>query len=271
MRKERNLKNNEVIKIENQIFNFIITFTSLLANIFTIINGLKNQNQYTNNFIQTNTINININNNSNYNNDYIYQQNKETKNKLISYFFLIIMTIIFIYNLYIEIQKFKFIQTGDFTNNISTNFNNLFINLLNVCNNSIFLITCLIIMFFSGSIIIFIFSKNYKLLTIHIIILLSFIWLAYNIYNFNINNIKLPTNYSNSIYINSISEILKNSIFLVPTLLSLYLIYIYWIYIEYFIKKDYNLNLIKNKIKICIFYFTCFLSIIFNILFYIYN
>ena len=101
MRKERNLKNNEVIKIENQIFNFIITFTSLLANIFTIINGLKNQNQYTNNFIQTNTINININNNSNYNNDYIYQQNKETKNKLISYFFLIIMTIIFIYNLYI--------------------------------------------------------------------------------------------------------------------------------------------------------------------------
>lgn len=269
MRKERNLKNNEVIKIENQIFNFIITFTSLLANIFSIISYFKNSNQITNYFTQNNQININKYYNQQYNTqDYIYLQNKETKNKLISYFFLGLLIIIFIFNFYIGSLNFKFIQTGNLLDNLYYNTNNFIIILLNICNKSIFLIICLIILFFLSSIIIFLISKKYLLLNIHITILLSFGYLAYNIFNFNIN---LPTKKNNIPPESFFTGILKNMTWITPIILCIYLICIYWGYIQNFILKDYNINLTKDKIKIYSFYLLCLSSIIINILFYIYN
>lgn len=149
--------------------------------------------------------------------------------------------------------------------------NTIFISILTIVNNSIFSMTLLIILFFFSSSIIFIVSKNYKLLSIHSIIMLSFIYLAYNIkkfdkIKFNISKIKI-TNVNNSTIINYILEILVK---ISPVLLAIYLICIYWGYIEQFIKKDYNLNLIKDKIKISSFHFLCLLSIVINLIFYYY-
>lgn len=269
MRKERNLiKYCEVIKIENQTFNFFITIISLLANIFTIISFFKNSNQTSNYFIQQNQVNINNYNTPQNINKYVSSQNKQTINNIISYFFLIIIIIIITYNLYIEIHNIME------PNNIltkSTTMNTILISTLTIVNNSIFSVTLLIILFFLSSNIIFAISKNYKLLSIHFIIMSSLICLAFNIIKFdkikfNISKIKI-TNVSNSMIINYILEILVK---ISPVLLAIYLICIYWGYIEQFIKKDYNLNLIKDKIKISSFYFLCLLSIVINLIFYYY-
>ena len=144
--------------------------------------------------------------------------------------------------------------------------NTIFISILTIVNNSIFSMTLLIILFFISSNIIFIVSKNFKLLSIHSIIMLSFIYLAYNIKKFNISMIKI-TSVNNSIIIN---HILEELVKFIPILLAIYLICIYWGYIEQFIKKEYNLNLIKDKLKIYRFYFLCLLSIVINIIFYYY-
>lgn len=265
MRKERNLiKYCEVIKIENQTFNFTITIVSLLANIFTIISFFKNSNQTSNYFIQQNQVNINNYNTSQSINNYVYSQNKQTINKIISYFFHIIFIIIFIYNSYIEIHNIM--KPNGILTKFATTMNTIFISILTVVNNSIFSMTLLIILFFFSSNIIFIVSKNFKLLSIHSIIMLSFIYLAYNIKKFNISMIKI-TSVNNSIIIN---HILEELIKFIPILLAIYLICIYWGYIEQFIKKEYNLNLIKDKIKIYRFYFLCLLSIVINLIFFYY-
>ena len=75
------------------------------------------------------------------------------------------------------------------------------------------------------------------------------------------------TSVNNSIIIN---HILEELVKFIPILLAIYLICIYWGYIEQFIKKEYNLNLIKDKLKIYRFYFLCLLSIVINIIFYYY-
>lgn len=178
--------------------------------------------------------------------------------------------IIFIYTSYISYNEYtnsKFIQTGSIFNNISTIMNNFIIILLNICNKSIFLITCLIIIFFISSIVIFLISKKYILLSIHIIIILSFIYLAFNILNFNIDNINLLIE-KKYIPTKDFSDTLKNITRLIPFTLLIYLTYIYWEYIYLFINKNYNLNLTKDKIRKSIFYTLCFLSIFINLIFY---
>lgn len=157
-------------------------------------------------------------------------------------------------------------ETNGILTKFATAMNNIFISILTVVNNSIFSMTLLIILFFISSNIIFIVSKNFKLLSIHSIIMLSFIYLAYNIKKFNVSMIKI-TNVNNSIIIN---HILEELVKFIPILLAIYLICIYWGYIEQFIKKEYNLNLIKDKIKIYRFYFLCLLSIVINLIFYYY-
>ena len=157
-------------------------------------------------------------------------------------------------------------ETNGILTKFATTMNTIFISILTIVNNSIFSMTLLIILFFFSSNIIFIVSKNFKLLSIHSIIMLSFIYLAYNIKKFNISMIKI-TSVNNSIIIN---PILEELIKFIPILLAIYLICIYWGYIEQFIKKEYNLNLIKDKIKIYRFYFLCLLSIVINLIFYYY-
>lgn len=157
-------------------------------------------------------------------------------------------------------------ETNGILTKFATTMNTIFISILTIVNNSIFSMTLLIILFFFSSNIIFIVSKNFKLLSIHSIIMLSFIYLAYNIKKFNISMIKI-TSVNNSIIIN---HILEELIKFIPILLAIYLICIYWGYIEQFIKKEYNLNLIKDKIKIYRFYFLCLLSIVINLIFYYY-
>lgn len=83
-------------KIENQTFNLFITIISSLANIITITSFFKNSNQTSNYFIQQNQVNINNYNTPQSINNYVYSQNKQTINKIISYFFHIIFIIIFI-------------------------------------------------------------------------------------------------------------------------------------------------------------------------------
>lgn len=157
-------------------------------------------------------------------------------------------------------------ETNGILTKFATTMNTIFISILTIVNNSIFSMTLLIILFFISSNIIFIVSKNFKLLSIHSIIMLSFIYLAYNIKKFNISMIKI-TSVNNSIIIN---HILEELVKFIPILLAIYLICIYWGYIEQFIKKEYNLNLIKDKLKIYRFYFLCLLSIVINIIFYYY-
>ena len=243
-------------KIENQTFNLFITIISSLANIITITSFFKNSNQTSNYFIQQNQVNINNYNTPQSINNYVYSQNKQTINKIISYFFHIIFIIIFIYNFYIEIHNIM--ETNGILTKFATTMNTIFISILTIVNNSIFSMTLLIILFFV--------SKNFKLLSIHSIIMLSFIYLAYNIKKFNISMIKI-TSMNNSIIIN---HILEELVKFIPILLAIYLICIYWGYIEQFIKKEYNLNLIKDKLKIYRFYFLCLLSIVINIIFYYY-
>ena len=157
-------------------------------------------------------------------------------------------------------------ETNGILTKFATTMNTIFISILTIVNNSIFSMTLLIILFFISSNIIFIVSKNFKLLSIYSIIMLSFIYLAYNIKKFNISMIKI-TSLNNSIIIN---HILEELVKFIPILLAIYLICIYWGYIEQFIKKEYNLNLIKDKLKIYRFYFLCLLSIVINIIFYYY-
>lgn len=270
MRKERKyFKYYEVIKIENLSFNLIIGIISFLANIFSILSYFKNSNEITNYYIKNSQINIEKDYNQSYiDNYYIHQQNKETKNKIISYIFIGLLMIILIFNIFIKLQNFKFIQTGNLFDNLNYNINSLVIIFLNIINNSIFLIICLIILFFFNSIIVFLISKKFLLLSIHIIILLSFGYLAYNIFNFNID---LPIEKNNIPSEDFFIGIQKKITEFTPFILFLYLVYIYWEYIQNFILKDYNMNLTKDKIKIYIFYLLCLLSIIINILFYIYN
>ena len=130
-------------KIENQTFNLFITIISSLANIITITSFFKNSNQTSNYFIQQNQVNINNYNTPQSINNYVYSQNKQTINKIISYFFHIIFIIIFIYNFYIEIHNIM--ETNGILTKFATTMNTIFISILTIVNNSIFSMTLLII------------------------------------------------------------------------------------------------------------------------------
>lgn len=230
--------------IENPYFNLFVTIISVLANIVNIIGAFKNSSQ--NNYYYEN--NISINSNSSFNDTFIDSENKKTRDKIIYWIFIFLILIIFVYNMKV-LSDFRFTQTGSFFSNIYINISNFLTILLVGVNNSIFIISILIIIFYISRIVILIKLKNYSLLFLFIIIVVSFMKLSSNIYYFEVND--------DNFIISTV----------VPLLLCVYLIALYCMYIYFFINKNYNPELIKHKMYIYFFYFLNLLSILINFIF----
>lgn len=246
--------------IENPYFNLFVTIISVLANLVTIISVFKNpsQNNYyyenisiNNNSIFNNTYidreNISINSNSTFNNTYIDSENKKTRDNIIYWIFIFLILLIFVYNMKV-LSDFSFTQTGSFFPNIRINISNFLTILLVGVNNSIFIVSILIIIFYISRFIILIKLKEYYKSLLFIFFVISFMILSYNIYCFKVTN----------------SEFITSA---VPLLLFVYLIALYCMYIYFFINKNYNPELIKHKIYIYFFYFLNLLSILINLKF----
>lgn len=231
--------------IESLIFNLIVTIISILANLATIISVFKNPSQ-NNYYYEDNSINI-INTSSKFQNTYIESENKKTKDKIIYWIFVFLIFLIFAYNMKV-LLNFSFTQTGSFTSNLWINLNNFVTILLDGLNKSIFIISILIIIFYISRFIILIKLKEYYKSFLFIFFVISFMILSYNIYCFKVTN----------------SEFITSA---VPLFLWLYLIALYCMYIYFFINKNYNPKLIRDKIYLSFFYFINFLSLLINFIF----